>query len=50
MADYVPRLKEKYLKDIRSVLKDKFAYKNDMMIPKLQKIVLNPLSFNVDIS
>ena len=41
MADYVPRLKEKYLKDIRSVLKGKFAYKNDMMIPKLQKIVLN---------
>ena len=41
MADYVPRLKEKYLKDIRSGMKDKFAYKNDMMIPKLQKIVLN---------
>ena len=41
MVDYVPRLKEKYLKDIRSGLKDKFDYKNDMMIPKLQKIVLN---------
>ena len=34
MANYVPRLKEKYLKE-------KFSYKNDMMIPKLQKIVLN---------
>ena len=41
MANYVPRLKEKYLKEIRTVLKEKFSYKNDMMIPKLQKIVLN---------
>ena len=41
MVNYVPRLKEKYLKEIRTVLKEKFSYKNDMMIPKLQKIVLN---------
>jgi len=41
MANYVPRLREKYLKEIRTVLKEKFSYKNDMMIPKLQKIVLN---------
>ena len=41
MANYVPRLKEKYLKEIRTELKEKFSYKNDMMIPKLQKIVLN---------
>ena len=41
MVNYVPRLKEKYLKEIRNVLKEKFSYKNDMMIPKLQKIVLN---------
>lgn len=41
MVDYVPRLKGKYLNDIRSGLKKKFSYKNDMMIPKLQKIVLN---------
>ena len=40
MVNYVPRLKEKYLKEIRTVLKEKFSYKNDMMIPKLQKIVL----------
>ena len=38
MANYVPRLKEKYLKEIRTGLKEKFSYKNDMMIPKLQKI------------
>ena len=41
MASYVPRLKEKYLNEIRTGLKEKFSYKNDMMIPKLQKIVLN---------
>ena len=41
MANYVPRLKEKYLEEIRTGLKEKFSYKNDMMIPKLQKIVLN---------
>ena len=41
MANYVPRLKAKYLKEIRTGLKEKFSYKNDMMIPKLQKIVLN---------
>ena len=41
MVDYVPRLKAKYTHEIRGVLKEKFAYKNEMMIPKLQKIVLN---------
>ena len=41
MVDYVPRLKAKYSDKIRGVLKEKFAYKNEMMIPKLQKIVLN---------
>ena len=41
MVDYIPRLKLKYFKEIRGVLKEKFAYKNEMMIPKIQKIVLN---------
>ena len=41
MVDYIPRLKSKYFKEIRDVLKEKFDYKNEMMIPKLQKIVLN---------
>ena len=41
MVDYIPRLKLKYFKEIRGVLKEKFGYKNEMMIPKLQKIVLN---------
>ncbi len=41
MADYVPRLKQLYDKEIREKMKTEFKYKNDMMIPKLQKIVLN---------
>ncbi|CEP68033.1 Ribosomal protein L5 [Moorella glycerini] len=35
------RLKEKYLKEIRKLLQDKFGYKNVMEIPKLEKIVVN---------
>jgi len=37
----VPRLKVLYKDKIYSGLKDKFKYKNVMMIPKLEKIVLN---------
>ena len=35
------RLHEKYKKEITSTLKDKFNYKNDLEIPKLEKIVIN---------
>ena len=35
------RLHEKYKKEITSTLKDKFNYKNDFEIPKLEKIVIN---------
>jgi large subunit ribosomal protein L5 len=41
MADYKPRLKTLYADKARSAMKEEFAYKNDMMIPKLDKIVLN---------
>lgn len=41
MAEYTPRLKSHYKDKIRSALKDEFSYKNDMQIPKLDKIVLN---------
>jgi len=41
MADYTPRLKTQYAEKMRGALKEEFAYKNDMMIPKLDKIVLN---------
>jgi len=44
MADgsaYVPRLKALYDSQIRAALKEEFGYKNDMQIPRLDKIVLN---------
>ncbi|GHA49841.1 50S ribosomal protein L5 [Amylibacter ulvae] len=41
MADYTPRLKTVYTDTVRAALKEEYAYKNDMMIPKLEKIVLN---------
>jgi large subunit ribosomal protein L5 len=40
-ATYVPRLKSVYRDSIRAAMKEEFGYKNDMMIPKLDKIVLN---------
>ena len=40
-ATYTPRLKTLYTSTIRAALKEEFAYKNDMMIPRLDKIVLN---------
>ena len=40
-ATYTPRLKAEYREKIRAALKEEFAYKNDMMIPRLDKIVLN---------
>jgi large subunit ribosomal protein L5 len=38
---YVPRLKEKYKKEIVKNLKDRFSYKSVMQVPKLLKICLN---------
>jgi large subunit ribosomal protein L5 len=40
-ATYTPRLKAVYATTIRAAMKEEFAYKNDMQIPKLDKIVLN---------
>jgi large subunit ribosomal protein L5 len=40
-ATYTPRLKADYKARIRAAMKEEFGYKNDMMIPKLDKIVLN---------
>ena len=41
MADYTPRLKATYRETIRPAMKEEFSYKNDMQIPRLDKIVLN---------
>jgi large subunit ribosomal protein L5 len=40
-ANYTPRLKALYKDEIRAALKEEFGYKNDMQIPRLDKIVLN---------
>jgi large subunit ribosomal protein L5 len=40
-ANYTPRLKALYKGQIRAALKEEFGYKNDMQIPRLEKIVLN---------
>lgn len=34
-------LKAKYAEDVKKAMKEKFGYKNDMMIPRVHKIVLN---------
>ena len=38
---YVPRLKAKYLNEVKKQMQDKFQYENVMMIPKIEKIVVN---------
>jgi large subunit ribosomal protein L5 len=40
-TDYTPRLKAAYKDTVRAALKEEFGYKNDMQIPRLDKIVLN---------
>ncbi|PCJ10104.1 MAG: 50S ribosomal protein L5 [Rhodobacteraceae bacterium] len=40
-AAYTPRMKTIYKETVRPALKEEFGYKNEMMIPKLDKIVLN---------
>ncbi len=40
-ATYTPRLKAQFAETIRPAMKAEFGYRNDMMIPRLDKIVLN---------
>ncbi len=40
-AAYAPRLRTHYRDTVKAALKEEFGYKNDMMIPRLDKIVLN---------
>ena len=40
-AKYTPRYKAMYHSTIRAAMKTEFGYKNDMQIPRLDKIVLN---------
>jgi len=41
MAEYTPRLKQKYADEIIKAMTEKFGYKNHMEVPKLSKITLN---------
>ena len=41
MTKYVPRLQTLYETEIRGAMNIEYDYKNTMMIPKLEKIVLN---------
>lgn len=36
-----PRFKERYENELKPAMKEKYGYKNDLQIPKLEKIVIN---------
>ncbi len=36
-----PRLKEKYIKEVVPAMKKEFGYKNDLAVPKIEKVVIN---------
>jgi large subunit ribosomal protein L5 len=38
---YVPRLKERYLKEVVPKLMERFGYKNIMQVPRITKVVIN---------
>jgi large subunit ribosomal protein L5 len=40
-AAEMPRLQKRYREEVRAKLRAEFGYKNEMQIPKLEKIVLN---------
>lgn len=39
--NYVPRMRKKYRDTVVAALSKKFGYKNPMMVPRLQKVVIN---------
>ncbi|MEM8635075.1 MAG: 50S ribosomal protein L5 [Pseudomonadota bacterium] len=42
MSDsYEPRLKKKYREEIRGKMQEQFEYSNPMLVPKLDKVVIN---------
>ena len=41
MADYTPRMKQRYDDEIVKAMTEKFGYKNRLEVPKLDKITLN---------
>ncbi len=41
MSDYEPRLKTHYRETVCRDMKEEFGFRNDMQIPRLEKVVLN---------
>ncbi len=41
MSDYTPRLRKQYRDEVVPALMDKFKYRNQLQVPKVQKISLN---------
>ena len=39
--NYIPRLKLRYRQSIAAALTKRFSYKNPMMVPRLQKVIIN---------
>ncbi len=39
--DYMPRMRVHYTKNVVPALQKKFSYKNPMMVPRLEKVVIN---------
>jgi large subunit ribosomal protein L5 len=40
-TDYVPRLKQRYLEEVREQLKDELGFSTIMQVPRIEKITLN---------
>ena len=41
MADYTPRMRQRYDEQIVKAMTEKFGYKNALEVPKLEKVTLN---------
>ena len=41
MADYTPRMKQRYTDVVVQAMTEKFGYKNHMEVPKIEKITIN---------
>ncbi|RYG42268.1 50S ribosomal protein L5, partial [bacterium] len=40
-TSYIPRLKTVYQTDIRKAMQEQFSYDNVMMVPRIEKVVIN---------
>ena len=41
MGEYVPRLQQKYRKDVAPALMKQFGFSNPLQVPRLEKLTLN---------